>query len=74
MPGPDGIPAAAYKKLGEFAVDILFDASTALGQGGQKELLCEAYSDRCAAGAHEFNFSLLCCLPKKVRGTDPDLG
>ena len=23
MPGPDGIPSTAYKKLGEFAADIL---------------------------------------------------
>lgn len=74
MPGPDGIPVAAYKRLGSFAVDILFAATTAIGQDGHKEMLYEAYSDRRTADDHEFNASLLCCLPKKPQGTDPDLG
>jgi len=74
MPGPDGISSAAYKALGDFGVDLLFAVTHALCQQGQGALLTEAYSDRCEEQRHDFNLSLLCCLPKKPYGTDPDQG
>ena len=74
MPGPDGIPSTAYKSLGKPAEDILFFAAGALGKSDFKQQLNEAYSDRCIDQVHDFNLSLLCCLPKKPLGTDPVMG
>ena len=74
MPGPDGIPAKAYKILGEYAVHILFDAAKALGTESHADLLLEAYADRSEQDKHCFNASLLCCLPKKPHRTDPESG
>jgi len=74
MPGPDGIPAAAFKELGEVAVDVLHAVTMALCSQDFKHILSEAYHDRCKDGLHDFNLSLLCCLPKKPFGTDPDSG
>jgi len=73
-PGPDGIPAAAYRCLGELAIDIFHQAMQALCSTQGVAMLKTAYSDRCAQDAHDFNLSLLCCLPKKAAGTDPILG
>ena len=39
-----------------------------------KQNLSEAYSDRCSDKSHDFNLSLLCCLPKEPYGTDPEQG
>ena len=74
MPGPDGIPAAAYKALHDIAADIFFDSISALSSAEGPSFLVAAYADRCGAGKHDFNLSLLCCLPKKPVGTDPDHG
>ena len=74
MPGPDGIPAAAFKALGELAVDVLHGVTVSLCSARHKDLLGEAYRDRCTEGQHNFNLSLLCCLPKKPYGTDPEQG
>ena len=74
MPGPDGIPAAAYKRLGQFATDILYEVSVSLCSHDGIAQLASAYSDRCPQEMHDFNKSLLCCLPKKVAGTDPIMG
>jgi hypothetical protein len=74
MPGPDGIPAGAYKKLGQFAIDILHDVAQTLCTPDGNAQLQQAYADRSPAETHAFNHSLLCCLPKKVTGTDPELG
>ena len=65
MPGPDGMPANAYKTFGDFAVDILYSVSQALGKEDPHRLLSEAYWDRCGAEPHAFNDALLCCLLKK---------
>ena len=47
MPGPDGIPAAAYKQL-PVAVDIFLAVAKSMGtQNGAAEVV-EAYSGRCA--------------------------
>ena len=74
MPGPDGIPAAAYKKLGQFAIDILHEVAQTLCTPSGADELRQAYADRCHHQTHAFNHSLLCCLPKKATGTDPEMG
>ena len=74
MPGPDGIPAYAYKTLGIFAVDIIYEVTQALGTEDHRSLLSEAYWDRGGEGDHAFNDSLLCCLPKKPCEVSPELG
>jgi len=74
MPGPDGIPSAAYKKLGETAVDILLEVAIGLCSMSGREMLRDACRDRCQDGWHDFNLSLLCCLPKKPYGVDPEQG
>ena len=74
MPGPDGISSVAYKALGIFAVDILFPVAEALSSPSYRECLNRAYEDRCTEGNHNFNKSLLCCLPKKPHGIDPTEG
>ena len=73
-PGPDGIPATAYKALGPIAIDLLHQVSECLCTPHGVAELTSAYSDRCTSDLHEFNRSLLCCLPKKAVGTDPELG
>ena len=74
MPGPDGIPSKAYKILGEEAIDILYDAIGVLGRSNSGDTIRKAYADRCVEDSHEFNASLLCCLPKKPHGVDPEAG
>ena len=74
MPGPDGIPAAAYKALGNFAIDILHQAVGSLCSPDFDSEVKHAYVDRAPTDEHGFNHSLLCCLPKKAAGTDPELG
>ena len=57
-PGPDGIPYAAWRRLGDEAVDILFDAAVEMTEEDGFTLLGKVYSD--------FNASLLFfCLRKK---------
>jgi len=74
MPGPDGIPALAYQLLGSVAVDIMHDTIQSLCSDQAQAELLAAYSDRSPPNSHDFNLSLLCCLPKKVSGHDPDAG
>ena len=66
MPGPDGISSLAYKNLGELGIDILFGAASDLVKPEATDILRDAYSDRARSGTHDFNLSLLCCLPKIV--------
>jgi len=56
-PGPDGIPYAAWRRLGTLAVDILFAAAQEIGSVDGEALLEEHYA--------EFNASLLLFLPKR---------
>ena len=44
-PGPDGIPYAAWRKLGEQAVDILFDAFREMISEDVSFLMTRRYSD-----------------------------
>ena len=73
MPGLDGMPAAAYKKL-DIAVGIFHSVAMSMSSPNGATELVEAYSDRCADDCHDFNASLLCCLPKKAAGTDAEHG
>ena len=74
MPGPDGIPAMAYKMLGPLAVDTLYDVFEVLCSDDGQEILTEAYRGMTSAQAHEFNLSVLCLLPKKATGHDEACG
>ena len=73
MPGPDGIPSAAYKQI-DIAAKIFQSVAVSMGSHNGSTEMVEAYSDRCAGDCHDFNASLLCCLPKKAAGTDAELG
>ena len=44
-PGPDGIPYAAWRRLGDEAVDILFDAAVEMTEEDGFTLLGKVYSD-----------------------------
>jgi hypothetical protein len=72
MPGSDKIPYAAWRALGDVAVDTLFEAGRALATTEGAGLLLEA-SDS-LDGLHDFNTAILCCLPKKPSGTTPEVG
>ena len=74
MPGPDGIPACAYKVLGEVAVDALYDVFEVLASDAGEDTLNAAYASMTLSQIHAFNNSILCCLPKKPTGHDDNLG
>ena len=59
-PGPDGIPYKAFKKLGLYAVEYLFDAAEDLQE-----------DDVNTAEIASFNHAILCCLPKVASKVDP---
>ena len=74
MPGPDGIPALAFKCLGDLATDTLFDVFTVLSSSDAEATLLAAFSQVSAEEAHGFNNSLLCLLPKSPTGSDEQHG
>ena len=67
-PGPDGIPYAAWRRLGEAAVGLLFGALRQLHRDSAADRLRVAHWDEAGPGYHSFNHSLLYCLPKKPSG------
>ena len=73
MPGPDGIPYKAWQVLGPLGIDLLYEATKALGSDDGARMLQEAEIASDEKG-HTFNLALLCCLPKKPIGIDPILG
>ena len=73
MPGPDRIPYAAWRALGDLAVDILFEAARALALPDGTRLLVDALGEG-DEGSHDFNMAILCCLPKKPIGCTPEHG
>ena len=73
MPGPDRIPYMAWKALGDLGIDTLFEAASALQEPGATEFL-RGCSGEVETDEHEFNLAILCCLPKKPTGTDPEIG
>jgi hypothetical protein len=74
MPGPDRIPYKAWRALGDFGVDLLFDAMQTLAMDDADQFLDEAYDSDGGQRSHDFNLGLLCCLPKKKTGVDDELG
>ena len=64
-PGPDGIPYAAWRRLGPFAVDVLHQALQALSCEGGMEALLQAFPLD-AEGNTEFNQAILAFIPKKL--------
>ena len=65
-PGPDGLVAPLWKRLGGLAVTVLYDAAVSLVAEGAGEALKAAYADELAeTGEHPFNLGILCCIPKK---------
>ncbi|CAK0844109.1 unnamed protein product [Prorocentrum cordatum] len=69
-PGPDGILYKAWKKVGDLGVEILFEAVLDLAKPDAAARLRSAYG----AEEHDFNLSLLSCLPKKRSGVHEELG
>ena len=43
MPGPDGIPASAFKARGPMAIDVIFDVYEALSTESAYDSLVEAF-------------------------------
>ncbi len=64
-PGPDGIPYAAWKRLGPLAVDSLWGALKVLESDGGLEALAAA-SPPDADGGSDWNRALMVCTPKKL--------
>ena len=60
-PGPDGIPYAAWRQLGDLAVDVLYEAFQDFSGDDFEVKMTSEYPD--------FNESLLVFLPKKAVGT-----
>lgn len=67
MPGPDGIPFLAWRRLGDLAVNTLYHLSTTLMQDNFEQQLNEAMEDPTTT-QHDFNLSHLVLLPKKPTG------
>ena len=57
-PGPDGIPYAAWRRMGNVGIDILFAAACEIASEDGSHLLAQHYGD--------FNASLLMFLPQKT--------
>ena len=74
MPGPDGIPAQAYKAIGMLAVDSLHNVFEVLCGDSAIAELTVAYEGMAPEQRHNFNESILCLLPKKPSGVDDMLG
>jgi hypothetical protein len=73
MPGPDGIPFVAWKRLGHLAVDTLTAAAAVLGQEDAREVLVVAM-ELDVSTTHDFNVGSMVFLPKKPAGNDPLFG
>ena len=65
-PGPDGIPFLAWQQLGRLGVDVLYGAASRLTSPNAVEELHRLAGHN--EDGHDFNLSLLCCLPKKTSG------
>jgi len=70
MPGPDGIPSVAFRSLGDFGVDVLWEVLSLLQKDDALEVLTAFFSTLDPSEARSFNESILCLLPKKVSGAD----
>ena len=55
-------------------MDVLTNVAAALGDVDASKILQEAYVGENDKDEHEYNFSTLICLPKKISGEDPTAG
>ena len=69
VPGPDGLPYAAWSSLGPLAQNILFNACQALMTSDAQSLLDGAFYDE-FSGSNLYNQSLMVFLPKKTYGSE----
>lgn len=67
--GPDGIPYAAWRAMGDVAIEVLTTAMDALQRESAEDVVQQAYGDEDSCS---FNHSLICCIPKKPQGCDPE--
>ena len=74
MPGPDGIPFLAWRRLRSLGVDALTRVAWALEQEMAPHLLTAAYWDEECPAEHGYNLSTLVCLPKKAAGNVEGMG
>ena len=72
-PGPDGIPYAAWRHLGQLGIDCLYEEAQVLTSGDMDNLLCQM-DPAGGAHSHTFNQGNMVFLPKKVSGTHPLFG
>lgn len=68
--GPDSIPYAAWRLLGDLATEVLHDAALALGQGPQGEHL-EHIEFGKEVGVEGFNLGNMVFLRKNTHGLPP---
>lgn len=74
-PGPDGIPYAFWRGVGDLGLGVLEDALRELMLEGSDVALARSYgSSDSRFGVCDFNASLLVLLPKKPAGVDPVAG
>ena len=72
-PGPDGIPFEAWKALGPWGVELLYEAAMELTRGDMDSRLSQA--DIFTEGdKHAFNVGNMVFLPKKASGVHPLFG
>ena len=71
-PGPDGIPFRAWRALGPLGITILYDVAMCLETDDAQNHLRNAFHDTDPALDHQYNHSLLVCLPKKSTSTTED--
>ena len=67
MPGPDGIPYLAWKRLSWLGATILHQVSQAMGKEGAKEALHKS-GDTDSQDQHSFNLGNMVFLPKSGGG------
>ena len=71
-PGPDGVPFQAWRALGPLGASILFDVAQCFGHSQGNDELPGAFFDEALDHPHNYNESILVCLPKKSSSTTPD--
>ena len=73
LPGPDRIPYAAWRTLGEVAIDVLHGAAQAMATHTFSDDIRAAYG--CGPhSSHPFNLGIMVCIPKRPSDHDPHLG
>ena len=74
-PGPDGISATHWKRLGAVAVDLLFSVAQEAARAAAPDGMIEAEEAEAERkGEHTYNKGLMVCIPKKAVMEHEDLG